>query len=156
MNRSVKRTEPMSTLTWKSSSRSSVEPPPMSSTSVCGFGCTPPRVRPAPSPPPTGRGAGEPPLFVAAGEPRCESIAPFDPPEKRLAVLCIAHGARRNEKCALRSERFERAAVVGAHVATAWHRHGEEAPARVNSFAEPRDLRLAVHILHVPVDDVGD
>ena len=52
--------------------------------------------------------------------------------------------------------RLERAAVVGERVAHARDRDGEEPLARVDAFAEPRDARLAVHLVDAAVDDVRD
>ena len=114
----------------------------MSTTSVPGFGSTPRRVSSASSSP--------------LDEARRESVAPLDLAEERLAVLRVAHGARRDGERALRAEPLERSAVVGEHVADARDRSGEEAAARVDAFAEARDARLAVHLVDAAVDDVGD
>ena len=66
-------------------------------------------------------------FLVAADEPRREAVAPFDLAEERLAVLRVAHGARRDGERALRAEALERPAVVGERVAHARDRNGEEA-----------------------------
>ena len=132
----------MSRLAWKSSTISSVEPPPMSTTSVPGFGSTPRRVSSASSSP--------------LDEPRREAVAPLDLAEERLAVLRVAHRARRDGERALRAEALERPAVVGERVAHAGDRQGEEAAPRVDAFAEPGDARLAVHLVDAAVVDVGN
>ena len=95
-------------------------------------------------------------LLVAADEPRREAVAPLDLAEERLAVLGVAHRARRDGERALGAERLERAPVVGEDVAHARDRDGEEAAARVDALAEPRDARLAVHLVDAAVVDVGD
>ena len=132
----------MSRLAWKSSTISSVEPPPMSTTSVpgCRLDAASRQLR----------------LFVAADEPGREAVAPFHLAEERFAVLRIAHGTRRNGERSLRAESLERAAVVGERVANTSDRHGEEAAAGVDAFAEPRDARLTVHLVDASVLDVGD
>ena len=94
-------------------------------------------------------------LFLAAQQSCRKGVAPFDLAEKRLAVLGVAHGARRDEQRALRAERLECAPVVGERVAHARDRHGEEAATRVDPLTEARDARLAVHLVERAVDDVG-
>src|SRR5580765_6909842 len=95
-------------------------------------------------------------LVVAGKKLRREAVAPFDLTEERLPVLCVAHRARRDEQRSLGAERLGRAAVVGERVADACDRDGEEAAARVDAFAEPRDARLAVELPRVAVLYVGD
>ena len=95
-------------------------------------------------------------LLVAGQQTRREAVRPLDLAEERLAVLRVAHRARRDGERALGAERLELAPVVVEHVAHAGDRHGEQAPARVDAFAEPRDARAAQHLLDVAVLDVGD
>ena len=57
---------------------------------------------------------------------------------------------------ALGAERLGRAAVVGERVADARDRDGEEAAARVDALAEPRDARLAMELARDAVLDIGD
>ena len=100
--------------------------------------------------------ACEPGLFLTADEASCEPVAPLDLAEKRLSVFCVAHGARRDGERALGAEPFERAAVVGEDVADARDRQGQEPLACVHAFAEPRDVRLAVHLVDAAVVDIRD
>ena len=86
-------------------------------------------------------------LLVAREQLRREAVAPLDLAEERLAVLRVAHGARRDEQRPLGAERLGGAAVVGERVAHARDRDGEEAAARVDALAEPRDARLAVQLV---------
>ena len=95
-------------------------------------------------------------LLVAREQLRREPVAPLDLAEERLAVLRVAHCARRDEQRPLGAERLGRAAIVGEHVAHARDREGEEAAARVDALAEPRDPRLAVQLVERAVLDVGD
>ena len=125
---------------------SSVEPPPMSTTSVSASSSrpaeTPRKVRSASSSPVRSRVA--------------EAVAPLDLAEERLAVLGVAHGARRESERALGAALLDRAAVVVEDVPDARDRLREEVPPRVHAFAEPRDLEPAVDLAHVAVVDVGD
>ena len=100
--------------------------------------------------------ARQPSLVVAAQETRREAVAPFDLAEERLAVLRVPHRARRDRERALGAELLERTSVVAEDVAHARDRNGEEALARVDAFAQPRDVGLAVQLVDAPVDDVGD
>ena len=72
-------------------------------------------------------------------ETRREAVAPLDLAEERLAVLRVAHGARRDRERALGAERLGFAAVVGEHVPHARDRDGEQAASRVDAFAEAGD-----------------
>ena len=98
--RSVSRTQPTSRLARTSVPTiwSSVEPPPMSTTSVPGSS--------APIAAQRQRG-----LLVAAQQARREAVAPLDLAEEGLAVLGVAHGARRDAERPLGSERLELAPV---------------------------------------------
>ena len=80
---------------------SSVEPPPMSTTSVALVGLADAAQR-------------ELGLFVSGEEARREPVAPLDLAEERLAVLRVADGARRDEQRALGAEGLQLAAVLGS------------------------------------------
>ena len=89
-------------------------------------------------------------LLVAGEQPCREAVRPLDLSEERLAVLRVAHRARRDGERALRAERLELAPVVGERVAHARDRDGEEAAARVDPFAEPRDARAPHDLVDAP------
>src|SRR5262249_45726480 len=95
-------------------------------------------------------------LLAAREQPRREPVAPLDLAQERLAVLGFPDGARGDEQCSLGSERLGCAAVVGQGIAYARDRDGEKAASGVDIFAEPRDPRLAVQLLDVPVLDATD
>ena len=95
-------------------------------------------------------------LLLAGQEAGREAVAPLDLAEERLAVLGVADRARRDRERPLGAELLERAPIVDERVADARDRHGEEAAARVDALAEPRDARLAVHLVDPAVLDVGD
>ena len=78
-------------------------------------------------------------LLVAGEQARREAVAPLDLAEERLAVLRVAHGARRDAERPLGAERLELPPVVGEAVPHARDRDGEEAPPLVDALAEPRD-----------------
>ena len=81
----------MSRLTRWSLPISSVEPPPMSTTTVECVGLADSAQR-------------ELGLLVAGEEPGREPVAPLDLAEERFAVLRVADGARRHEERALGAE----------------------------------------------------
>ena len=95
-------------------------------------------------------------LLVTADEAGRKAITPFHLAEKCLAVLRVAHRARRHRERALGAEALERAPVIGEHVAHTRDRNGEESAARVDPLAEAGDVRLAVHLVDAAVYDVGD
>ena len=95
-------------------------------------------------------------LLVAGEQPGREAVRPLDLAEERLAVLGVADGARRDGERALGAELLELAAVVGEHVPHARDGDRQEAPARVDALAEPRDARPAHDLLDAAVLDVGD
>ena len=96
-------------------------------------------------------------LVVARQHARREAVAPLDLAEERLAVLGLAHGARRDRERPLGPERLEDPPVVRERVAHARDRSGEEPAARVDALAEPRDPRLPVQLaVHPAVPDIGD
>ena len=94
-------------------------------------------------------------LLVAAQQARREAVAPLDLAEEGLAVLGVAHGARRDAERPLGAERLELAPVVGEDVADARDRDGEEAAPLVDALAEPGDLEPADDLVERPVR-VGD
>ena len=94
-------------------------------------------------------------LLVAAQHARLEPVAPLDLTEEGLAVLRVAHGARRDAERPLRSERLELAPIRGEDVADARDRDGEEAAPLVDALAEPGDLEPADDLCQRPVR-VGD
>ena len=95
--------------------------------------------------------------FLVAGEQlRDEAVAPFHLAEEGFAVLRVAHRARGGGECPLGAERLERAPVVREDVAHARDGEGEEAAARVDALAQPRDARLAMQLIDPAVGDVGD
>ena len=93
--------------------------------------------------------------FLVAGEQaRREAVAPLDLAEERLAVLCVADGARPMQS--VRSAPSDSSApVVGEDVADPRDRDGEEAAPLVDALAEPGDLEPADDLLERPVR-VGD
>ena len=99
---------------------SSVEPPPMSTTSV----------------PADGAASGDTAkhqlrLLLAREQPRREAVAPLDLAEESLAVLRVANGARRDGERPLGSEPLDLAPVLGQAVTDTGDRQREEAaPAR--------------------------
>jgi hypothetical protein len=95
-------------------------------------------------------------LLVAGQQARCEPVGPFDLAQERLAVLGVAYRARRNGEYALGAQLVGFAPEVGERVADARDRDGEEAPARIDSFAEPGDPCPPRDLGHVAVRDVGD
>ena len=133
--RSVMRTQPTSRLsrTALPTSWISVEPPPMSTTSVPGLDSADPA-------------QGQLGLLLAAQEAGGEAVAPLDLAEKRLAVLRVADGARADAQRPLCAERLQLAAEVGEDVPDAGDRDGQEAAPLVDALAQPRD--------HEPADDL--
>ena len=71
-----------------------------------------------------------------------EPVAPLDLAEERLAVLRVAHGARRDAERPLGAERLELLPIFGEAVPDAGDGHGEEAAPLVDPFAEPCDGEL--------------
>ena len=98
-------------------STSSVEPPPMSTTSVSSSDG-----RPAETPR-TISAASSAPSSSLRGEP----VAPLDLAEERLAVLGVADRARRDRERPGRAELLELAAIVGEAVPNARDRDREKA-----------------------------
>ena len=105
---------------------SSVEPPPMSTTSVPGSTAPIPR---------SVRAASSSPRQQASREP----VAPLDLAEEGLAVLRVADGARRDAERPLRAELLELATVLGEDIAHARDRERQQPAARVDALTEPRD-----------------
>ena len=79
-----------------------------------------------------------------------EPVAPLDLAEEGLAVLGVAHRARRDAERPLRAERLELAAVLREDVANAGDREGQELAPLVDSLAEPGDLSRRTTSSSVP------
>ena len=82
-------------------------------------------------------------LLVSAQQLRHEAVAPLDLAQERLAVLGVAHGARRDQQRAFGAEALGVAPVLRQRVPHARDRHREQAPPLVDSFAEAGDLQRA-------------
>ena len=95
-------------------------------------------------------------LVVAREQARREAVRPLDLAEKRLAVLRIADGARRDCERALATERLGLSPEIGEHVPYARDRHRKQAPPSVDAFAQPRDDGAPDDLLDAAVLDVGD
>jgi peptide-methionine (S)-S-oxide reductase len=95
-------------------------------------------------------------LLVAGEKTRHEAVAPFDLAEERFAVLGVADGARRDQQDPLGTEALGFAPVVDEDVAHAGDRERQEASARVDPFAEPRDLDALRYLLDRAIIDVRD
>ena len=95
-------------------------------------------------------------LVVPGEQLRREAVAPLDLAEERLAVLGIAHGARRNGERPLGAEALQLPAKVGQAVAHARNGEGEQPSPLVDTFAEPGDLEPPRYFIDVAVDHVGD
>ena len=121
---------------------SSVEPPPMSTTSDPGS------TRPDPA-------QRQPRLLLAGQEERLEAVAPFDLAQECLTVLGVAERARADGERPLGAERLELAPILREHVPDTGDRDRKEAAALVDAFAELRDREPADDFAHVAVD-IGD
>src|SRR5581483_4583254 len=95
-------------------------------------------------------------LLVPGKQPRAEAEALLDLLEERLAVLGVAHRARRDRERALGAERLRLPLVGGEAAVHAGHRGGQEPPARVDSLAEARDPEAPRELVDAPAGDVGD
>ncbi len=95
-------------------------------------------------------------LLAAVEQARREAVAPFDLAEKRLAVLRVADGARRDGERSRSAELLELPSILGEAVADARDGDGEEATPVIHSLAEPGDRQLADDLLEVAVLHVGD
>ncbi len=95
-------------------------------------------------------------LLLAGEQARDESVAPLDLAQEGLAVLGVAHCARRDGERPLRAERLELAPVLAEHVADARDRQGQKAPPSIDSLSEPGDPLAAHDLVDAPVLDVGD
>jgi hypothetical protein len=94
-------------------------------------------------------------LVVTRKEARGEPVAPLDLAQEGLAVLGVANGARRDRERALGAKRFDRSTVLGEDVSDARDRHGKQAPALVDPFAEARDPQFTMNVRDPSVVDVG-
>ena len=137
----------MSRLTWKPSPvTSSVEPPPMSTTSVSSS-TSRPEVAP--------RNVSAP-FLVAGQEAGGEAVAPLDLAQERLAVLGVADRARADRQRALGAELLDPPPVVGEAVADARDGEGEQLATAVDALAELREAEIALELVDTAVLDVRD
>src|SRR5581483_7860260 len=95
-------------------------------------------------------------LLVARQQARLEAVAPLELAEERLAVVRVAHRARRDRQRPLGTERIGFPPVVREHVPDARDRERQQAAALVDALAEPRDAQPADDIVDPAVLDVGD
>ena len=122
---------------------SSVEPPPTSTTTVPGSSGPTPRSVIAASSSPVSSRVAKP--YDHSTSPR--NASPFS--ASRTALVATASVRSAPSASSL-------APVVGQRVAHTRDRNGEEAAARVDSFAEPGDARAPHDLGHAAVLDVGD
>ena len=155
MWRSLMRTTPAGTETWKPALRptpttNSVEPPPMSITTVGSLaaGC--------------GRHGAEERelgLFLAGEHPRVEAVVVAHARGEVGAVGGVADGGGEDGDVGLAVVRVDRRAVVGERRRSALDRLLGERAAGVDAVAEARDVGLAQQLLDgaaVRRVDVGD
>src|SRR5262249_61216020 len=96
------------------------------------------------------------PLPPPGEEALIDGVAPSDPTEERLAVLGVAHRARRDGERSLCPEPLELPAVVGEAVTNPGDWEGQEASPSVHALAEPCDRELPGDLLELVALDVRD